>query len=335
MKKISHIFHSNKWEKSLSKKSYFRKSLINKKTFHYAEANINDLKKIILSAKKGLKENQDIRLNERKKFIYKIYKIIKKKYKILAKLETLETGKNINDAKKEILHSAKIWLYASKSIKNYSYNKKLDSNHSAIVNYEPVGIVALIVPWNFPFVVMSERLPFILAAGNSVIIKPSEFASQSLIYLMSIIKQVNLPAGIVNLVTGSGPKVGSMLTKNKSINMISFTGSTFVGKKIMKSSSKTIKRLSLEMGGKNSFIVLNDANIDKTVDLIINSFTGNAGQSCVSTSRLFVDEKIKKLLINKLLNKLYKIKNFKKLYGLISTQKQFLTIQNILNKNIK
>ena len=335
MKKISHIFYSNQWKQSLSKKSYFRKSLINQKNFHYAEANINDLKNVILSAKKGLEKNQDFEFNERKKFIYKIYKIIKKKYKILAKLETLETGKNFDDAKKEILHSAKIWLYASKSIKNYSYEKKLNSNHSAIVKYEPVGIVALIVPWNFPFVVMSERLPFILAAGNSVIIKPSEYASQSLIYLMNIIKQVKLPAGIVNLVTGSGPRVGSMLTKNKSINMISFTGSTFVGKKIMKISSETIKRLSLELGGKNSFIVLNNANIDKTVNLIINSFTGNAGQSCVSTSRLFVDQKIKKLLIKKLLNKLNKIKDFKKLYGLVSTQKQFLTIQKVLNKNTK
>ena len=117
--------------------------------------------------------------------------------------------------------------------------------------------------------------------------------------------------------------------------MISFTGSTIVGKKIMKNSANNVKRLSLELGGKNSFIVLSDANINKTVDIIINSFTGNAGQSCVSTSRLFVDFRIKKLLIKKLLKKLNSFKSFKNIYGLISTQKQLNTIRKILYENKK
>ena len=115
---------------------------------------------------------------------------------------------------------------------------------------------------------MSERLPFILAAGNSVIIKPSEYASQSLFYLMNIIKKIKYPVGVVNLITGSGPRTGQLLIGNKDINMISFTGSTQVGKKIMKVASNQIKRLSLELGGKNSFIVLKDANINKTINII-------------------------------------------------------------------
>ena len=333
--KKNYIFYFNQWKKSTSKKIFSRKSLVDKRKFVYIESSANDISKSIISAKNGLEENKKLDLVDRKKFLYKIYKNIKKNYKLLAKLETLETGKNVNDARKEILHSAKIWLYASKSVKNNSFKKKLSSKHSALVNYEPVGIVALIVPWNFPFVVMSERLPFILAAGNSVIIKPSEYASQSLIYLMKIIKKINLPTGIVNLVTGSGPRAGHLLTNNKNINMISFTGSTYVGKKIMKNSANTIKRLSLELGGKNSFIVLSDANINKTIDIIIDSFTGNAGQSCVSTSRLLVDNKIKNLVVNKLLQKLNTINNFKKIYGLISTEKQFQTIKKILKKNEK
>ena len=108
-----------------------------------------------------------------------------------------------------------------------------------------------------------------------------------------------------------------------------------MGKKIMKNSANNVKRLSLELGGKNSFIVLSDANINKTVDIIINSFTGNAGQSCVSTSRLFVDFRIKKLLIKKLLKKLNSFKSFKNIYGLISTQKQLNTIRKILYENKK
>ncbi len=333
MKIINNIFYENQWKKSLSKKFFSRKSLINKKKFFYPEVNRDDIQRVILSAKSGLKINKEINLSERQKFIYQIYEKILKNYRILARLETLETGKNILDAQKEIIHSAKIWLYASKSLGSENYKTVLSKHHKAIVNFEPVGIVALIIPWNFPFVVMSERLPFILAAGNSVIIKPSEYASQSLFYLMNIIKKIKYPVGVVNLITGSGPRTGQLLIGNKDINMISFTGSTQVGKKIMKVASNQIKRLSLELGGKNSFIVLKDANINKTINIIIDSFTGNAGQSCVSTSRLFVDNKIKKLLIKKLLEKLNKINNFKKLYGLVSTKKQLDTIRNILKKN--
>ena len=125
----------------------------------------------------------------------------------------------------------------------------MSKHHKAIVNFEPVGIVALIIPWNFPFVVMSERLPFILAAGNSVIIKPSEYASQSLFYLMNIIKKIKYPVGVVNLITGSGPRTGQLLIGNKDINMISFTGSTQVGKN-NESSIKSNKEIESELGGK-------------------------------------------------------------------------------------
>ena len=336
MKKLNSIFYDNKWKKSDSRKFFRRNSLLQKKkTFVYPECNSIDINNIIISAQSGLKNNRNFKFFDRQKYIYKIYKSIRLNYKLIAKLEASETGKNLIDAENEILHSAKIWLYAAKYLKDLSYTKKLSKNYTSFVRFEPVGIVSLIVPWNFPFVVVSERLPFILAAGNSVILKPSEYASQSLIYLMRIIKKINLPSGVVNLVTGSGKKVGSYLTKNKKINMVSFTGSTQVGKTIMNNASKSIKRLSLELGGKNSFIVLKDANIEKTVKIIIDSFTGNAGQSCVSTSRLLIDLSIKKELIKSLLNKLKTYRDFRKLYGFISTEKQIKSIKKILKKNNK
>lgn len=331
MKKLNKIFYDNEWRISSSNK-YFKSNTFNsKKIFYYPECNKLDIQRTILSAKKGFQYNKNLNLIERKKFIFKIYNQIKKNYKKIAKVESLETGKNISDAEKEILHSANIWLFAFKSLKNNNSKLKLSKQHNGHIIYEPVGIVSLIIPWNFPFVVLSERLPFILGSGNSVIIKPSEFASQSMIYFMNLIKKTNLPIGIINLITGSGPKVGSYLTKNKNINMVSFTGSTKVGKKIIRSSSKNIKRLSLELGGKNSIIVLADADLDKTINILINSFTGNAGQSCVSTSRLLVDIKIKEKLIKKLINRLTKIKNFKKIYGFISTRFQY----NFLKKSIQ
>ena len=327
------LFYNNQWNKSVSGKFYKRNLVISKKSLLYAESNEVDCDNAIKSAKQGLKTNKKFSFKLRQEFIYKIYKEIKKNYKVIAKLETLETGKNLKDAKKEILHSAKIWLHAYRSLKNLSFRRKLSDRHKGYVIYEPVGILALLIPWNFPFVVMSERLPFMIAAGNSIIIKPSEYAAQSILYLMNIIKKIKLPKGIVNLLTGSGNQIGSILSKHKDINLISFTGSTKIGKKIMKNASSTIKRMSLELGGKNSIIVMKDADLNRAVKILIESFTGNAGQSCVSTSRLLIDYEIKEIFLNKLINNLKKIKNFKKLYGYISTPRQLEKIIFFLKKN--
>ena len=329
------IFYLNLWKKSFSKKKFARKTFKKNKKIIYSNCNKKDLLLVINSAKQGLKANSNLSFNERKKKLYKIYKEILKNSNKLAKLEALETGKKFVHAKQEIIHSSKLWLYASKNLKSLNSKKRLNKTHKANINFEPVGIISLIIPWNFPFVVLSERLPFMLGAGNSVVIKPSEYASQSIIYLMKIIKKIDYPAGVVNLITGNGSKIGSQLSKDKSINMISFTGSTKVGKKIMSVASKNIKRLSLELGGKNSIIILEDANLKKSINIIIDSFTGNAGQSCVSTSRLLVDVKIKDKLIYLLIKKLNSIKNFKKIYGKISNQRQYNSIKSILIKNKK
>ena len=329
------IFYLNLWKRSFSKKKFTRKTFKKNKKIIYSNCNKKDLSLVINSAKIGLKANSNLSFNERKKKLYKIYKEILKNANKLAKLEALETGKKFVHAKQEIIHSSKLWLYASKNLKSLNSKKKLNKTHKANINFEPVGIISLIIPWNFPFVVLSERLPFMLGAGNSVVIKPSEFASQSIIYLMKIIKKIDYPAGVVNLITGNGSKIGSQLSKDKSVNMISFTGSTKVGKKIMSVASKNIKRLSLELGGKNSIIILEDANLKKSINIIIDSFTGNAGQSCVSTSRLLVDEKIKDKLIYLLIKKLNSIKNFKKIYGNISNQRQYNLIKSVLIKNKK
>ena len=155
---------------------------------------------------------------------------------------------------------------------------------------EPVGVVALIIPWNFPMIVLSERLPYILAAGNTVVIKPSETGSLSISYFFEILKKSALPKGVVGLITGDY-STGQHLVKHKDVSMISFTGSTATGKKIYNFASNTIKRLSLELGGKNPMVVFGDANLKKAADDIIHSFSHNAGQCCVSGSRLFIEKK--------------------------------------------
>ena len=202
-----------------------------------------------------------------------VTKEIRKNYKIIAKLESEETGKKLENCENEVLNSALLWEFAAKNI-NQIKSKKIKLNKDKIgkIYHEPVGIVSLIIPWNFPFVVASERLPFILAAGNSTIIKPSEFSSQSIVFLVKILHKVKFPAGVINLIFGKGPNIGKKIVDNKNINMISFTGSTKVGKKIMEGSGKFIRRLSLELGGKNSIIILNDANLEEAANITIDSF---------------------------------------------------------------
>ena len=170
-----------------------------------------------------------------------------------------------------------------------------------------------------------------MAAGNSVIIKPSEYASQAIIFLLKIINEVRPPLGTINMITGSRI-LGQKLVENSYVNMVSFTGSTKVGKVIMSICAKSIKRVSLELGGKNSIIVLKDANIEKAVQAVIDGFTSNAGQACVGTSKLIIDKKIYNNFVIRLIKKL----NLKKInYGPITTNKQYQNILKILKKNKK
>lgn len=328
------IFYFNKWHSSKSKKKFIRKSQISNSQIIYSECNNLDLKKIISSAKEGLIFNKKLSLKKRSQYLHKISKLIFSNRLKLAKFESLETGKKIQASLDEIDYSSKLWLSASKLVLNkIDYKINNTKNISTKIYHEPVGIVGLIIPWNFPFIVLSERLPFILAAGNSAIIKPSEFSSKSIIYLLKLIQKINLPKGLLNLITGK-KKIGSLIVKNKDINMISFTGSTIVGKAIMKECSNSIKRLSLELGGKNSMLFLEDAEIEKSINILLSSFTVNAGQACVGISKVLIPINLEKDFLYKFLKRLNNT-DFKKLYGPISTDKQYKNIKNLILRNKK
>lgn len=330
------IFLNNLWKNSKSNFFFRRKIFFDKKKYVYPNCNDEDLNEIIFSAKKGLVHFKKTSLKQRSELLMKVTQEIRKNYKNIAKLESEETGKKLENCENEVLHSANLWEFAAKNI-NKLKSKKLTLNKSKTgkICHEPIGIISLIIPWNFPFVVASERLPFILAAGNSTIIKPSEFSSQSIVFLVKILHKVKFPSGVINLIFGKGPNIGKKIVDNENINMISFTGSTKIGKKIMKGSGKFIRRLSLELGGKNSIIILNDANLEKAASIAIDSFCLNTGQCCVATTKLIVEKKIKKKFIKILIKKLKEINNFKDYFGPITTIMQFNKIHKILNQNKK
>jgi len=172
--------------------------------------------------------------------------------------------------------------------------------HRAVIRREPAGVVGLIVPWNFPMVTTAWKLAPALAAGCTVVLKPSEFTPLPELALAAIVEQAGLPPGVFNIVTGAGTDVGAALTTHPLIAKVSFTGSTAVGEQVMKAAAQSIKGVSLELGGKSSIVVFADADLDLAVDLVIGGAFFNAGQMCSATSRVLVERPLAQALIARL-----------------------------------
>ena len=303
------LYINGKW-KNFSKKKFFTYNpLNNKKVSSYIESNDIAINKALESANHSFKNWSNRSFKSRAEYLSKITSLIKKNKKEIARAESLETGKSFTQSNSEILGCVKLWNYSSKLCKSFKNKKKIKNFKKTFIQYSPVGVVVLIIPWNFPLIVLSERLPFILAAGCTVVVKPSEYAGQGIVELLKFIKKANLPKGVINFVSGRGKNVGVKLIKSNKTKMVSFTGSTKVGREIYQHCAKDFKRVNLELGGKNKFIILNKIEFNKTVDELIRNFTFNSGQNCVAASEVYINQKIfkkfTKILINELNKKIH------------------------------
>lgn len=212
----------------------------------------------------------------------------------LAFRETLESGKPIAQARDEIGWSVELWRYAA-ALARHLYgdsSNNLGPGKVAMTLRDPIGVVGLITPWNFPLLIISQKLPFALAAGCTCVIKPSELTSSTTLRLAEILDEAGLPAGVVNVVTGYGDPVGQRIAGHPDIDMVSFTGSTRVGKGIVAASAGNLKKVSLELGGKNPLIILGDADLDAAVDAARLGAFFNMGECCNSSSRFLVEESV-------------------------------------------
>jgi acyl-CoA reductase-like NAD-dependent aldehyde dehydrogenase len=220
----------------------------------------------------------------------------------LAQLLSKEVGKPVNMAIGEVAMAADVY--------DYYAGLALDMKGDAITNFvpdavgltvhEPIGVVGVITPWNFPVLLITWKLAPALAAGCTIVAKPSEFTAGTTFELARIIAEAGAPKGVINVVTGPGTVVGAELAASPKVDKIAFTGSTGVGKTIMQAASGNLKKISLELGGKSPNVVFDDANIDQAVG---GSFFGiflNTGQVCQAGSRLFVHEKVKDEFMAKL-----------------------------------
>tara|TARA_A100001011_G_scaffold247894_1_gene256161 strand:- start:823 stop:2262 length:1440 start_codon:yes stop_codon:yes gene_type:complete len=304
-------FINGKWQKSSSNKTY---EVINPATEEIlgsaSKANIKDIHLALESAKVGLEKWKNTSPWERSKVLRKISELIRQRINILSNWLTLEVGKPISESPGEVSGAADIFEWNSEETKRIfgEINQSRFSNTRIHVYYQPVGVVAALVPWNFPIVLAARKISTALAAGCSVIVKPDVITPGSVMELVDICKEAGVPAGVVNLLSGDPAEISSELIKSDIIKKISITGSTRVGKLILKQAADKVQRVTMELSGHSPFIVFEDVDLNKITDMAISAKFRNNGQVCISPSRFFIHESKKKEFTSLMIEKTKKLK---------------------------
>jgi acyl-CoA reductase-like NAD-dependent aldehyde dehydrogenase len=238
---------------------------------------------------------------DRGRLVWKIGEKLLEKADEVARLETLHNGKPIFESRQiEIPAAAECFqYYAGWADKVHGETIPVKGNYLTYTLREPVGVVAAIVPWNFPLLLTSWKVAPALACGNTVIVKPASQTPLTALALAEIVQEVGVPPGVVNVITGPGASVGKMIVQHPGIDKIAFTGDTSTGKEIMRSSADTVKKITLELGGKSPNIVLPDADLEAAVRGATTGIFYGKGEVCAAGSRLLVDKSIKSEFIEK------------------------------------
>jgi acyl-CoA reductase-like NAD-dependent aldehyde dehydrogenase len=212
----------------------------------------------------------------------------------LARIEAEEAGKPIRLARGDVESSIGLTEYAAALAltSHGDAHTNLGEGFTGLITREPCGVVAMVTPWNFPLLLLMQKLPFALAAGCTAVCKPSELTAGTTLEVARLLTEAGLPDGAFNVVTGTGSVVGDYLARSDDVDFLSFTGSTAVGRSIVEASAGSMKRLSLELGGKAASIVFPDADLERAADGVLFAVTFNQGECCVSGARLLVHEQI-------------------------------------------
>ncbi len=238
---------------------------------------------------------------ERATVLLKAADLIEANAERIAMIETLESGKPIAQARGEASGAADLWRYAAslaRTMHGDSHNS-LGEDILGVVLKEPIGVVSIITPWNFPFWILGQKLPFALAGGCTCVVKPSELTPSSTVIMGELLIEAGIPDGVVNIVLGYGSDVGGPMTTHEAVDMVTFTGSTAVGKAITAAASQTLKKVTLELGGKNPQVIFPDADLDSAADAVTFGVYFNAGECCNSGSRIIVHEEVADALVEK------------------------------------
>jgi acyl-CoA reductase-like NAD-dependent aldehyde dehydrogenase len=261
----------------------------------YAAAGPDDIQGALSAARRAFDVGPWPRLSarERSEVLTTIANIIVQNGDELALLDCLEAGKPLSQAKSEIADSAEFFRYAAslaRVLHGESYAGLREDIFATTIR-EPMGVIAMITPWNFPFLIACQKIPFALAAGCTMVVKPSEMTSASLLRFCEFVQDV-LPPGVLNVLVGDGPTAGEPLVRDSRVDMVSFTGSTRAGRAVAAAAADGVKKVALELGGKNPQIICADADLDAAAAAVVHGVFFNAGQCCQASGRIIVEREI-------------------------------------------
>src|SRR6185437_7419229 len=246
----------------------------------------------------------------RGEILFRAGEIMVRRKEDLARLMTMEMGKVIKEARGDVQEAIDMCFYmAGEGRRSFGYTTPSElPNKFAMAVRDPIGVVAAITPWNFPLAIPGWKIFPAVVLGNTVVYKPSCETAITSSMIVTVLEEAGLPPGVLNLVQGPGATVGAALAQNDRISLVSFTGSTDVGRQLMVETAPKMRRLSLEMGGKNAIIVLDDADLDLAVDGILWSAFGTTGQRCTAASRVIVQRSARDGLVKRLVDRTQRLR---------------------------
>ncbi|TLS36526.1 NAD-dependent succinate-semialdehyde dehydrogenase [Pseudalkalibacillus caeni] len=262
------------------------------------------------AAYEAFKEWSQFSAYERAEIIRKWHDLIDEKKEEIAKVMTAEQGKPLKEALGEMGYANGFFSWYAEEAKRI-YGETIPAtqrNKRLFVHKQPVGVVAAITPWNFPAAMITRKVGPALAAGCTVVIKPANLTPLTAIKMIELAEEAGIPKGVVNLVTGDSRAIGQVWLEDDRVRKLTFTGSTEVGKVLLKGAADTVKKVSMELGGHAPVIVMDDADLDKAVEGVINSKFRNAGQTCICSNRVFVHESIADKFVPALVAKVKELK---------------------------
>jgi betaine-aldehyde dehydrogenase len=305
------MYINGEWREAINKE---KRNVLNPATGEIiaqaAEGTIEDVREAIQTAKEVFNSGiwSDMPAAERASYLFKIADKIEENVGELIRLETMNNGKPLREAAYDIADAASCFrYYAGLITKPDGITYHVSDPIQALVVREPVGVCGLIVPWNYPLLLSVWKIAPALAAGNTIVYKPSEVTPLTPTKLFQIFEEVELPKGVANMVMGVGHVVGNEIAESEDVDLISFTGGTKTGKQIMRAAAGNMKKLSLELGGKSPNIIFADADFETAVDYALFGIYAGSGQVCAAGSRILVEESIYEKFVNRFVERSKKI----------------------------
>jgi aldehyde dehydrogenase (NAD+) len=326
------LFIDGKWQKPSSNQYFDSIDPANhKKLLSIAQADKKDVDKAVAAARKALPAWIKAGPHVRARYLYAIARLIQKHARLFSVLESIDNGKPIRETR-----DIDIPLVARHFYHHAGWAQLMPEE---LADYQEIGVIGQVIPWNFPLLMLAWKVAPALAMGNTLVLKPAEFTSISAMLFAEICEQAGLPAGVVNVISGDG-KTGAAIVEHPGVDKIAFTGSTEVGRIIRRATAGSGKKISLELGGKSPFIVFEDADIDGVVEGLVDAIWFNQGQVCCAGSRLLVQEDIADKVFKKIKARMEKLRVGSPLdksmdIGAIVAPVQLKTIESLVKIGVK